>query len=89
MEDGILNGGVFGFVGFEDEKETCRDSDMNDEHEKKEHERHLRHLPFSYVATKVAKDATFCSAEYSSRLVSSNVRTSDVSLSAQNLFDND
>ena len=41
--------------------------------------------PFSYVATSVANDATFCNAEYSSKLVSSSVRTSEVSRSEQNL----
>lgn len=37
------------------------------------------------MATSVAKAATFCSAEYSSTLCSSSVRTSEVSRSEQNL----
>lgn len=45
----------------------------------------MRKLPLSYVATSVAKAATFCRAEYSSILVSSSVRTSEARRSEQNL----
>lgn len=42
-------------------------------------------IPFSYVATSVAKLAIFCRAANSSRRVRSRVLTRDCSLSAQNL----
>jgi hypothetical protein len=41
--------------------------------------------PLSYVATSVAKEATFCSEDNSSSRGISSVRTSDESRSAQNL----
>lgn len=41
--------------------------------------------PFSYVATSVANEATFCKDESSSKRFISSVLTSDESLSAQNL----
>ena len=43
-------------------------------------------MPFSYVATKVAKFAIFCNAANSSSLLRSRVRTKDCSRSAQNLL---
>jgi hypothetical protein len=81
MEDRIRHGRVVSLEGFKDEQEACALL-MNG---CKTPLSYGEVLPFSYVATNVANEATFCNAECSSNRLRSNVRTSDCRRSAQNL----
>ena len=84
MEDRVRHRRVLGLERLENQQEPCTAR----QREQGTGERGLarpRDAPFSYVATSVAKLATFCSAAYSSIRLSSSVLTSDCRRSAQNL----
>ena len=83
VEYGVGHGGIVGLERLEDEQESC------DALVTRLRGGSIYGTPFSYVATKVAQLATFCSDENSSRRLSSRVRTRDCKRSAQNLSHDD
>ena len=81
MEDRVWHGSIIGLERFQDEQKayhTCNSIIMR-------RVKGSESVPFSYVATRVAKLATFCKDANSSSRLSSSVRISDCKRSAQNL----